>query len=567
MKKRILQSCIAAALAMAALASCEDGLTAGTVEPLALPEGALFMAVQPLTEGTAGTAPGAVVGNFAEGLAYSLADGAAYMPEGAAIKIDRDNGKFTVDGTELKVGEAALTSGAYYIFIQASKGGAAFSVTGSFYVAEGGGPTGFGFEQVELVLGEDSSVQGSVAGEFGSPESGTAPYVYMLAAGNGENDEYNNLFEIQGVSLVIKSAIPGGGDHNIYVKIIDSESKVFEKNFIIKVKIYDIPDAANIEEQMVLVPGKTVTGSDDYAIAQDTDNESSKFTVFFEGRTVEIPDFMMSKYEIAYIQWYDVHAWARENGYTFLTGRYGAPILPSPNNVSGIDPYNETSIRYFPVGNGNLTWREVVVWCNALSEYTNREPVYYIDADNDNTFDEGETLRMSGKTTASNNITIQDIDKVKMDKEKNGYRLPTEVEWEFAARGGDPNADDWMYRWAGTDDPEKVTEYGYKRDDYSAFSDRVGKRLPNRLGLYDMSGNATERCWDLFRLPNDLKTIMLTIDGPTEQASGTYNFPRILRGTANKELNLINVGTRSSSTSSTATTAGYGFRVVRKAGE
>jgi hypothetical protein len=252
---------MAAALVMAALASCDDGLTAGEVEPLALPAGPLFTSVQPLTEGTA-TDPGAVVGNFAEGLAYSLIEAAGDLQG----KVDRDNGRFVVDGTELKVGETALTSGAYYIFIQAGKGGATFSVTGSFYVAEGGGPTDFGFEQGELIEETSSTKKGSMAGEFIGPDEGNAPYVYMLTAGNGENDKDNNFFEIHSCSLVMKSAITEAGEYSIYAKIIDSESKVFEKSFIINVKTYSIPDAKNIERQMVAVISETkyITGNNPY---------------------------------------------------------------------------------------------------------------------------------------------------------------------------------------------------------------------------------------------------------------------------------------------------------------
>jgi formylglycine-generating enzyme required for sulfatase activity len=558
---------MAAALAMAALASCDDGLTAGEVEPLALPASPLFTPVQPLTAGTA-TAPGAVVGNFAEGLAYSLVDGTAYMTEGAAIRIDRDNGKFVVDGTELKVGETALTSGAYYIFIQAGKGGATFSVTGSFYVAEGGGPTDFGFEQGELFWTEDSTRAGAKAGEFGSPVGGKAPYVYMLVAGNSENDEHNNFFEIQDGSLIIKSEITEAGEYSIHAKIIDSEIKVFEKSFTIEVKIFSAINAKNIEQQMVLVTGKTVTGSNDYAIAQKTD-ESSKFTVFFNGRTVEIPSFMMSKYEIAYIQWYDVRVWAEQNGYIFVEDRKGAPRLASPDNASGINPYEHTHTKNVPVGN-KIGWRDVVVWCNALSEYTGRKPVYYIDSNSSNTFDEGDSWLRVSNTTASSKNTVQEIDKVKMDKTKNGYRLPTEVEWEFAARGGDPEAADWMYRWAGTDDPDEVAEYGYTTGSGGPSSMRVGSRLPNRLGLYDMSGNVSEFCWDLARSATDIKDsskVTLTIDGPTAQASTAYTFFRVQRGVYNSDLNLIRVSTRSGTAIGSQTvTSGCGFRIVRNAG-
>lgn len=70
------------------------------------------------------------------------------------------------------------------------------------------------------------------------------------------------------------------------------------------------------------------------------------------------------------------------------------------------------------------------------------------------------------------------------------YRLPTEAEWEYAANGGVYSK---QYTYSGSNIPNEVSWFG---ENSSGNSHSVGKLLPNELGLYDMSGNAQERCWD-----------------------------------------------------------------------
>lgn len=71
----------------------------------------------------------------------------------------------------------------------------------------------------------------------------------------------------------------------------------------------------------------------------------------------------------------------------------------------------------------------------------------------------------------------------------NGYRLPTEVEWEFAARGGDPSVDEWNYRYTRTNDVGQLRTYAVF--DGSKTS-TVKSKQPNKVGLYDMCGNVME---------------------------------------------------------------------------
>ena len=129
-------------------------------------------------------------------------------------------------------------------------------------------------------------------------------------------------------------------------------------------------------------------------------------------------------------------------------------------SVMGTVPGNHDTDLDLPVT--QVSWMDAVHFANALSEHEGLAPVY----------------RISGS-------------RVEADWSADGYRLPTEAEWEFAARGGTQSQG---YLFAGGDDLASV---GWYRNTSNA-PQPVGQLQPNELGIFDMSGNVWEWVWDVY---------------------------------------------------------------------
>ncbi len=125
-----------------------------------------------------------------------------------------------------------------------------------------------------------------------------------------------------------------------------------------------------------------------------------------------------------------------------------------------------------------INWYYAVAFCNWLSEKEGLQPVYTIKG-LVSPYYALEGYAMEGPKAPE----------VYWNKKANGYRLPTEAEWEYAARGGQLSKG---YRYAGSNNPEEV---GLFRQ---AHPYPVGQFKPNELGLYDMGGNVTAWCWDWY---------------------------------------------------------------------
>ena len=292
------------------------------------------------------------------------------------------------------------------------------------------------------------------------------------------------------------------------------------KNLIYTIIILVVSGSMSAQSpDMVLAEG----GSFNMGRAADDNVQGTEFNDELPQHQVSVSSFYIGRYELTVAEY---------KKFASATGK-AMPLAPSEQ---WFKEHPDTKIFYplsasqwwgwkdsYPMH--NVTWYDAVEYCNWLSLQEGLEACY---------------------TVAGENTTC--------DFSKNGYRLPTEAEWEYAARGGNQSQG---YVFSGSNSVDEVAWYDHTTALKGPFD--VGTKKANELGIYDMSGNVWEWCFDYY-------ASNYYGNSPSDNPKGAgQNIYRVLRGGSwHYRADLARIADRDGPYPG-FTNYNYGFRVVRNA--
>ena len=324
----------------------------------------------------------------------------------------------------------------------------------------------------------------------------------LKAKVEGEATEYTNGttgFDVEKGKKVIFTATP---DANYEVEEWTSNNRPVPGN---KDNEYKLSIGNNVNVLVKFKAKTPATQTDDFVLInipneikgiKPAQNIGMRYKgIFIEGRRIKLSPYKMAKNEVTYKLWKEVKDWAVENGYKFVNDGQKGDNTPAYNEALHTDDEPVTLI----------SWRDAIIWCNAYTEKTlGGEFCVY-------------------RSHEDNNVILKDAsdadhcNQVYFDKTKKGFRLPTEAEWEAAARyQGDGSSEEhktnaseygsgvWLTNLDSASgakenyetNPLEVKAVAWFKDNAENKTHPVGQLRANSLGLYDMSGNVVELCFD-----------------------------------------------------------------------
>ncbi|HQO08975.1 MAG TPA: SUMF1/EgtB/PvdO family nonheme iron enzyme [Clostridiales bacterium] len=332
------------------------------------------------------------------------------------------------------------------------------------------------------------------------PQGGEAEFICTAFDYEGDVLTYNWSSEYGTVngndSTMIWTAPGTHGTYKIFVTVSDNEGSVTDS---ISVNVY---------QTVVYIQGGSFQMGDHY-----DEGETDELPL----HNVTISGFHIGKYEITQYEW--------------------DQYMPSPVYDHG------EGIKY-PVY--KISWYEIIKYCNIRSIAEGLTPVYSVGGSTD--------PEDWGPIPTPYNYTWSNLT---CNWPANGYRLPTEAEWEFAARGGINSSDN--FRFSGCQTELELRDHAWYSYNSSTTAKETGTKLPNQLGLYDMSGNVFEWCWDWYGIySSDAST------NPLGPSAGSYKTVR--GGSTGTSFNWNRVSYRNIYPDCYAKEYFIGFRVARTGG-